>query len=144
MLAALDDPVRRRLYRYVRGRGQPVTREEAAVDAGISRKLAAFHLDKLVDVGVLEVRYERTSGRTGPGAGRPSKLYRPIGELAASVPERHYDLAGGLLADAVAASARSGEPVADALRSVSREAGEALGREGGELVEVLRSCGYEP
>src|SRR5436853_488366 len=82
-----------------------------------ARSVASFHLDKLVDAGVVAVRFERTSGRTGPGAGRPSKLYRLADEeLAASIPERHYDLAGSLLAAAVAESIRTGRPVRDCLR----------------------------
>ena len=105
-----------------------MSREEASGALDIGRPLAAFHLDKLVEAGVLEARFERRTGRTGPGAGRPSKLYRPIGgEVSASVPDRHYDLAGSLLASAVATATRTGAPVADCVRETARAAGAMLG-----------------
>ena len=72
-LAGLGDPTRRALYRYVAERGVPVSRDEAAQAVGISRPLAAYHLDKLIDDGLLEPRYHRRSSRRGPGAGRPAK-----------------------------------------------------------------------
>jgi predicted ArsR family transcriptional regulator len=99
---------------------------------------------------VLEVRFERTSGRSGPGAGRPSKLYRPVpGEIAASVPDRRYDLAGSVLATAVAESARTGTAVADCLHAAAHDAGRAIGEEVQErgpaaLVAVLAGHGYVP
>src|SRR5262245_31346300 len=103
-IAALDQPLRRDLYRLL-ARGE-VTRDDAAAALDIPRSVAAFHLDKLVAAGAVEVRFERTSGRSGPGAGRPSKLYRLANdELSVSVPDRRYDLAGSLLAAAVAESA---------------------------------------
>lgn len=108
-VAALDQPLRRDLYRLLVGAAGWTTRDDAAVALGIPRSVAAFHLDKLADVGVVEVRFERVGGRTGPGAGRPSKLYRPAGdEVVASIPDRHYDLAASLLAGAVAESASIG------------------------------------
>jgi len=151
-IAALDDDVRRALYEYVRAAGQPVTREAAAAAVGISRKLAAFHLDKLVDAGLLDVRYERTSGRTGPGAGRPSKLYGRSGrEINVSLPPRQYDLAGSVLADAVIHADAEKIPVRQALADVARRAGRdaADGAPGGSraresILEVLRQHGYEP
>jgi 3-phenylpropionate/trans-cinnamate dioxygenase ferredoxin reductase subunit len=98
------------------------------VALGIPRSVAAFHLDKLAEVGVVDVRFERAGGRTGPGAGRPSKLYRPAQEeVVASVPDRHYDLAGSLLASAVADSANTGAPVRDCLRSAARTTGRQIG-----------------
>jgi predicted ArsR family transcriptional regulator len=156
-IAALDQPLRRDLHRLL-AEGGWTTRDEAAAALDVARSVAAFHLDKLVDAGIAEVRYERTSGRTGPGAGRPSKLYRLANdEIAASIPERHYDLAGSLLASAVAESTASGAPVADCLRTAARAAGEAIGTEASEAVaaqdaadgraalhEVLTRHGYEP
>src|SRR4029079_17932770 len=92
-VALLDEPVRRQLYDLVAARQQAVSRDEAARGAGISRALAAFHLDRLVEAGLLAVEYRRLSGRTGPGAGRPAKLYRRApGEISVSVPDRHYEL----------------------------------------------------
>src|SRR4051812_47733490 len=94
-IAALSDPIRRRLYRLAAERA--IGRDEAADTIGIPRGTAAFHLDRLADAGLVTVSYRRLSGRTGPGAGRPSKLYAAAStDLIASVPERHYELAGGL------------------------------------------------
>lgn len=95
-VGALAEPVRRRLYRYVVATPDAIGRDAAAEAAGISRSLAAFHLDKLVEAGLLAVTYRRLSGRAGPGAGRPSKLYlRAPGERAVSLPPRSYGSAGG-------------------------------------------------
>jgi predicted ArsR family transcriptional regulator len=145
-VAALREPVRRAVYEYAAGRGEPVGRDEVAEAVGIGRTLAAFHLDRLADAGLLEVSYARRSGRTGPGAGRPAKLYRrSVTELEVSVPPRRYRSAAGLLAEAVdrsgadellfAAARRQG-------RSTGRSAGAAAGEAG--LVEVLTEQGYEP
>ena len=70
-LAALDEPLRRRVYRYVIAQGSPVGRDEAAAALGVARSVAAFHLDRLAKVGLLDVEYRRPPGRAGPGAGRP-------------------------------------------------------------------------
>lgn len=103
--AAIDvlrDPVRRKLYRIVASSPQEVGRDGAAEAAGVSRSLAAFHLDRLVEAGLLETEFRRTSGRTGPGAGRPAKLYRRApGEHTVSVPSRSYSAASQLLAEVV-------------------------------------------
>src|SRR5580698_3996201 len=101
-LSSLDDPVRRRLYDFVAGRDEPAGRDEAAAAAGIGRPLAAYHLDKLVEQGLLAASYARPPGRGGPGAGRPAKVYARSGrEFAVSVPPREYELAARLLAAAV-------------------------------------------
>ncbi len=119
----------------------------------MARSVAAFHLEKMVEAGILETRFERLSGRSGPGAGRPSKLYRPNGaEVWASVPDRHYDLAGSLLASAVAESTTSGVAVGECLRSVAYSAGsEVAGRSpdtgvtgSQRLLDLLNGQGYEP
>ncbi|MFF1922175.1 helix-turn-helix transcriptional regulator [Streptomyces sp. NPDC058221] len=141
-LAVLGDPVRRGLYRHVTGTPGEVGRDAAAAAVGVSRSLAAFHLDKLVEAGLLEVCFRRLSGRSGPGAGRPSKLYRRAeGERAVSVPPRSYDTASRLLAEVVERAGLDGE-----LQAAARQAGEAEGGTGEEAdpVEVLRSRGYEP
>src|SRR3954449_4357048 len=75
-VAALAEPTRRRLYDHVVRQAAPVSRDEAAAAGGVPRPTVAFHLDRLVDDGLLDVVFERRTGRTGPGAGRPSKLYR--------------------------------------------------------------------
>jgi predicted ArsR family transcriptional regulator len=158
-IAALDQPLRRDLYRLLAAADGWTTRDEAATALGVARSVAAFHLDKLAEAGVVEVRFERTSGRTGPGAGRPSKLYRPSQEeVTASIPDRHYDLAGSLLAAAVAESTRTGSPVAECLRVAARAAGQQLGAEAADAVraprraegrrqavlDLLARHGYEP
>jgi len=158
-IASLDQPLRRDLYRLLSTSDRWLTRDEAAAALGVARSVAAFHLDKLADAGVVEVRFERTSGRRGPGAGRPSKLYRPAtAELAASVPPRHYDLAGSLLASAVAESTRTGAPVGDCLRTAAHDTGHAIGEEARAavaaasraderrqaVIDVLARHGYEP
>lgn len=139
----LGDPVRRGLYRHVAGTPGDVGRDAAAEAAGISRSLAAFHLDKLVEAGLLEVCFRRLSGRSGPGAGRPAKMYRRAeGEHVVSVPPRSYDTAGRLLAEVVEQAGLDRD-----LQAAARAAGEAEGgASGGEAdpVEVLRSRGYEP
>jgi predicted ArsR family transcriptional regulator len=158
-IAALDQPLRRDLYRLLSERGTWVSRDESSEALGVPRSVAAFHLDKLVEAGVVEVTFERTSGRTGPGAGRPSKLYRRSSqEVAASVPERRYDLAGSLLATAVAEAERTGTPIAACLSSTARAAGHVIGEEAvaatGPLtkradrrqavLDILTQHGYEP
>jgi predicted ArsR family transcriptional regulator len=158
-VASLDQPIRRELYRLLTSSDGWVTRDEAAAGLGLPRSVAAFHLDKLAEAGVVEVRFERTSGRQGPGAGRPSKLYRPAStEVTASVPARRYDLAGSLLATAVAEATRTGADVGECLRIAAGAAGRAIGEEASEavaqsssasdrrqaVIEVLARHGYEP
>lgn len=141
-LSNLDDPVRRRLYEYVVSCNQPVAREDAAATVDISRTLAAYHLDKLADAGVLTVSYARPAGRTGPGAGRPAKQYSPTQpELLASVPPRNYGLLAKLLVDAIGTD--DTEPVRARLSAAAHDAGRASAS-GGDLLETLRGCGYEP
>ncbi len=101
-IAALNEPIRRALYAYVVERPAPVGRDEAAEAVGITRELAAFHLDKLLEEGLLDVEYRRLSGRSGPGAGRPAKLYHPSRrQVQVSLPERRYELAAQLMAQAL-------------------------------------------
>jgi predicted ArsR family transcriptional regulator len=123
-LAGLGDPLRRALYRYVAGRGMPVSRDDAAHAVGISRPLAAYHLDKLIDDGLLEPRYQRRSGRRGPGAGRPAKHYVRAGrQFELSLPARDYALLAELLVGAVEA-----DPSGAAQAALDRAAA-ALGAE---------------
>ena len=126
-VGGLDDPVRRRLYGYVSGCRRAVGRDEAAGAAGIGRPLAAYHLDKLVDLGLLTASYQRPSGRRGPGAGRPAKLYaRSAREFSVTIPPREYELAARLLAQAVAADV-SGAARAE-LGHAAHQLGVDLGR----------------
>ena len=154
-VALLEEPIRRRLYEWVVEHGLPVGRDEAAEAVGISRGLAAFHLDRLVDAGLLRAEYRRLTGRTGPGAGRPAKLYLPSDRpIELSLPRRRYELAARLLADGLEAS----EDPRSAVGAAARTFGESLGRtrrdaparrDGTrrirEAVEgALRDEGYEP
>ena len=125
-LAALDEPVRRSLYFYVVSRQGEVSRDEAARVVGVSRALAGFHLDRLASEGLLATSFRRLSGRAGPGAGRPSKLYRRSGrQLAVTLPPRSYELAARILARAVDAS--GARQTQNALKKVARTVGERIG-----------------
>ncbi|MGH3969715.1 MAG: helix-turn-helix domain-containing protein, partial [Mycobacterium sp.] len=129
-LAALAEPLRRRLYLHVAAEANPVSRDAAAAAFGVSRSVAAFHLDKLAEVGLVEVEYRRPPGRGGPGAGRPAKLYRRADrEVAFSVPERRYHVAASLLAQALLDASEQSVPAADALRGVAHDFGRAIGAE---------------
>ena len=157
-LAALSEPLRRRLYLHVAASSAPVGRDAAADAVGVARSTAAFHLDKLAELGLLEVEYRRPQGRGGPGAGRPAKLYRRAErEVTFTVPERHYDVAASLLAQAVADAQTGGVPVEQALHSVARDYGRAIGSQVDDaargsgtgappevVIEVLSDHGYEP
>lgn len=157
--AALKDELRSRIYAFIRRSRRAVTREEVATDIGISTKLAAFHLDHLVDRGLLSTHYARPAGRSGPGAGRTSKYYQPSDlEVEISIPPRKYDVAGELLLKALSTQ-NPGESPGEAALRVSKEAGLELGQElrssvgkgrvGAEralrIIEgVLEERGYEP
>ena len=154
-IAALDDPVRRGLYEYVVGQPDPVGRDEAAAGTGTTRENAAFHLDKLVAAGLLESSYRRLSGRTGTGAGRPSKLYRRSArEVAVTLPTRRYDVAAQVLAEA--ASTRGGTKTTDDIAAAARRFGATFGATANDrarrgrrtalqrLVSILDEAGFEP
>jgi predicted ArsR family transcriptional regulator len=135
-VAALGERARRALYEHVVSQPEPVSRDHAAQAVGIGRPLAAFHLDRLVQEGLLVASYRRLGGRSGPGAGRPSKLYsRADAEVSVSLPPRDYELAARLMARAVAAS--GSEP----RRTLDREA-RAVGAGFGE--EARSRCGARP
>lgn len=129
-VAALADPARRELYRYVSAQPEPVSRDQASEGAGLARHTAKFHLDKLVHAGLLVTHYQRLSGRRGPGAGRPAKLYtRSPREVSVSLPERRYELAGQLMAQAIDDASRNGTPVGDALQAVAAACGRRIGEQ---------------
>jgi len=126
-VGVLEDELRRQLYLIVRRAGQALSRDEVAGQAGISRRLAAFHLDKLTERGLLRAHYARPPGRRGPGAGRSAKYYEPSDlEVDVSIPERRYDLAGRLLIGAIASESPH-EPASRAAVRVAREAGADVG-----------------
>ena len=140
-LSCLDDRVRGRLYAFVSGRTEPVGRDEAAAAVGIGRALAVYHLDKLVESGLLTASYRRPPGRTGPGAGRPAKVYaRSGGEFMVAVPPREYELAARLLVQAVAADC-SGRTRA-VLQDTARQLGADLGRR--HLADGAHGDGLRP
>jgi predicted ArsR family transcriptional regulator len=165
-VGALAEPARRELYLYVAAQPEPVSRERAAEGVGLPLHSVKFHLDRLVDAGLLEVEFRRLSGKTGPGAGRPSKLYRRSSrQLSVSLPERRYDLAGEVLASAIDRSLSAGTPLADAVREAAQEVGRRIAersrnpdagpqgsgpsRHGGgdglqRAADVLAGHGYEP
>jgi predicted ArsR family transcriptional regulator len=154
--AVLSDSLRGRLYALVRRHTRPVTRDEAAAACGISRGLAAFHLDKLVASGLLRARHERPAGQRR--VGRAPKSYEPSDlELQISIPERHYDVVGGFLVDAITST--PDQHVAEAAVRLAREHGvqvgarlrasRGLGRPGPErtlaaAAAALEGLGYEP
>jgi predicted ArsR family transcriptional regulator len=163
-LSSLDDPLRRRLYEVVTSQPGPVSRDEAASAAGIGRALAVYHLDKLVESGLLTASYQRPAGRSGPGAGRPAKLYaRSDREFAVTVPPREYELAARLLVQVVESDpgGRSRAALAEAAHRLGTELGNGFrpGATGAgpdapevsrrdvacqDMESVLAQQGYEP
>jgi predicted ArsR family transcriptional regulator len=154
-MALLTEPVRRKLYEYVVSQPSPVGRDEAAAAVGASRALAAFHLDRLEAGGLLDKEFARLSGRRGPGAGRPSKLYRRSGrEFSLSLPPRDYELPARVFAQAISEASGLDTAVHRRARDVGKEIGEALrrqeaGRPGRKrLLSALRTLlekrGFQP
>lgn len=162
-VASLDEPTRRRIYDHVSARALPLSRDEVTEALGIPGRTTAFHLDRLAELGLLSVSFARRTGRSGPGAGRPAKLYqRSVAEVSVSLPPRHYDLAGHLLAGALAQAQASGEPPRQALEQRARDYGRAMAREQsgrreqpaqpeqsgpaetGALMSLLEAHGFEP
>lgn len=159
-VGALAEPARRALYLFVAAQADAVSREQAAEGCELPLHTVKFHLDRLVDEGLLEVEFRRLSGRAGPGAGRPSKLYRrSTRPVSVSLPERRYDIAGGVLAAAIDGSLREGVAVRDAVAKAAEAEGRRIAGEQpagspgsaespqSELertADVLGRHGYEP
>lgn len=154
-VASLEEPTRRRIYDHVGAQAAPVSRDDVAAALDVLRRTAAFHLDRLAELGLLAVSYGRRTGRTGPGAGRPAKLYqRSTRDVAVSLPPRDYDLAGRLLAGAMAQAQHTGERPREVLDRQARDLGRAMARErsGGPtdrgatsvLMGLLEDHGFEP
>ncbi|MEU6002644.1 helix-turn-helix domain-containing protein [Streptomyces sp. NPDC047197] len=145
-IAVLQDPVRRRLYEYVAAQGREVGRNEAAEAAGVARTLAAHHLDKLAEAGLLESGSRRLTGRSGPGAGRPAKVYtRSRAERSVSLPARDYRTAAELLAEAAEQAGLDTGLFAAARRRGEELRGSAAPCGGLEdAMEMLAARGYEP
>ncbi|MCU1430774.1 MAG: putative transcriptional regulator [Actinomycetia bacterium] len=160
-ITTLAEPTRRALYEYVAGAAGWVSRDQAADAVDLERGTAAHHLDRLAADGLLEVDYQRLSGRQGPGAGRPAKLYRRARrDFEVSLPPRDYELAGRLLAEAADRSRTGGVDIATALDEVAHAEGQRLAEEmKGRLegagrrrkgsrrrvvLDVLQEHGFEP
>lgn len=146
-VAALNEPVRHALYRYVAAQSESVTREQVAAGTGVPAHVAKFHLDRLASAGLLTVTWSRPAGRRGPGAGRPAKLYRRADhEISVTLPPRQYELAGQILADAITLAEATNRPVAEALADAAHRAGKhtATARGTQDLLAVLDACGFEP
>lgn len=142
-LGTFSDPIRRQLYEYVASSQEPVTRAEAAEHAGISRSLAAYHLDQLAEAGLLTSSYARPEGRGGPGAGRPAKRYaRAAEEISISIPARSYRMLAGMLAKAVAADETGA--VRSSLNESAAEEGRSAASETPDTLTALAARGYEP
>jgi predicted ArsR family transcriptional regulator len=138
-VAALADPIRRDLYLYVSAQPAPISRDQASDALGIARHTAKFHLDKLAEEGLLDISFKRLSGRRGPGAGRPTKLYaRSSRQLSVILPERRYDLAGHLLAAAIDNADAEGIPAGDALRAVAADWGRSI------VEQARATAGHRP
>jgi predicted ArsR family transcriptional regulator len=138
-IGALNDPTRRHLYEFVLASAGAVGRDEAADAMGIPRQTAAYHLDRLADEGLVEVEFMRRTGRSGPGAGRPAKLYRRSDrDHEASVPPRRYALAARILLEAASIGAIQRSKLTEAAHRVGRQ----LGEKGVEC--ALRETGYDP
>src|SRR4051812_49098279 len=154
-VALLRDPLRRAIYDYVSRAAEPVGRDAVAAEVDASRSLVAFHLDKLVAQGLLRTSFRRLSGRVGPGAGRPAKLYeRSDQQFEVSLPAREYELAAHLLLTAVDGKGNTAERVGAAARELGESTGAAEVATHGaprsraaslDRVEpVLERFGYEP
>lgn len=145
-VGTLADPTRRALYEYVVARPEAVGREEAASALDLPLHSVKFHLDRLVEAGLLDTEFRRLGERTGPGAGRPSKLYRRAAEpVQVSLPSRQYDLVGHILADGVA-RAGAGAELGAAIEEAAAEHGRSLAVPGDvdTFVDVLAGHGFEP
>lgn len=146
-LGSLDDPTRRALYDHVARQPGPVTRDDASAALGLERATAAYHLDKLVEQGLLVASFARPAGRGGPGAGRPAKRYeRTTQELSVSLPPRAYRLAAEILARA--ADRDPSGAVREALTGAAARMGEELVAEvadvDADVEDFLDAQGFEP
>jgi predicted ArsR family transcriptional regulator len=152
-LATLSDPRRRDVYEYVAGALGPVTRDQVSEALGMTRSLAAFHLDKLADIGLLDVSFARSPDRpAGRGAGRPSKRYQLSDlDVGISIPPRRYDIVGRILARAIGTDGPEGDPWETA-RQEGRRLGEGYlegrpapqGTLTAQVEQVLADTGYAP
>lgn len=143
--ASLADPVRRSLYQALIRSPVPMSRDQLVRKLNLAPSTASFHLERMVRDGFLETESKKLGPKSGPGSGRPTKLYRPaFDEVHLSFPAREYELAGRLMASAIETSVQTGEPVAEALRAVAYAEGQRLGLLAGNVEKALSDNGFEP
>jgi predicted ArsR family transcriptional regulator len=120
-LDSVGDRELRETLLFARAQPLPVTADDVAAAQRIHRNVARGRLERLAEAGLLIPSFERRTGRTGPGAGRPAKTYRVAPELTAiEFPKRRYEQLIGLVVDALPERAR---------RDGLHEVGIAFGRE---------------
>src|SRR3954454_14434577 len=92
---------------HARAQDRAVSADDVASAFGIHRNVARSRLERLASAGLLEPAFERRSGRQGPGAGRPAKVYAVAPELTPlEFPHRHSEELLSLLASALPDDAR--------------------------------------
>lgn len=144
-VASLGDPVRKKLFELIQDGGASMSRDECAEALGLPKSTIRVHLDRLVEESLLRVEFRKMGERTGPGSGRPSKLYAVArSEVGVSVPPRHYDLAASLLAAGVQRSIDTGDGIEASLAEVAREQGIRMGQAAGDIFALLADTGYSP
>lgn len=142
-LGAFSDPIRRSLFEFVTNCREPVTRAEAATALKISRNLAAYHLDQLVESGFLTFVYAHPEGHGGPGSGRPAKRYtRAEDVLSISIPPRSFGMLANLFVQAM--SADESGAVQSRLNELAKDEGKRASSKVVETTEGLVTLGYEP
>ncbi|MFN3925446.1 MAG: helix-turn-helix domain-containing protein, partial [Pseudarthrobacter sp.] len=144
-LSSLGDEKRRQLYELVLAAPAAMSRDEAAEATDLPRSTVSFHLDRLVADGLLAVEFHKPAGKSGPGSGRPSKVYRAVArEVGVSVPDRNYDIAGELMAAAIDEAAANNQPVRDVLLATAYARGKELAADSQGLEDFLIALGYLP
>jgi predicted ArsR family transcriptional regulator len=144
-VSALADPLRRRVYELVTGSPESLGHDAVAARLGLPRSTAAFHLTRLAAEGLLDVESRRLGERTGPGQGRPAKVYRRAQrDLAVELPRRRYELAGRIMAEAISGADAERALVVGALRSAAASEGARLAEESADLGDALERAGMEP
>lgn len=109
---------------YVRGSRRGVTADDAATELGVHRSVARSRLERLAEAGLVRTSFERRSGRTGPGAGRPAKLYSAAPEdEPLELPARRFPALVARLLDAIPTEGRE-----QALRCAGEDFGRELAR----------------
>ncbi|MGO2051246.1 helix-turn-helix transcriptional regulator [Glutamicibacter sp. 287] len=144
-VSALADPLRARIYEYLSRAAEPASRDAVAQALGLPRNTVSFQLERLVKEGLLSYEFRKLRENTGPGSGRPAKLYSPVAqEIEASVPHREYTLAAQIMAKAIERATQEQRPVNELLAEVSRETGRSIAASKDSLQQILANGGYLP